>query len=91
MTHRYKKLLKLTRDFRNGDDVSKRLEALFIMFDCDFITIDLYCFLKRKLLQNAYINGFTVFDFMINAYFSQNDIDSFNHYTINDRSGFWLW
>lgn len=86
--YKFKKLLKLTRDFRNGSDVSKRLEALLIMFECDFITVDLYRFLKRKLLQNAYIKGFTFFDFTVSIYFSQNDIDSFNHYTIKDRSGF---
>ena len=83
--YKFKSLLQLTRGFRNDDDVNNMLETLFIMFDCELITIDLYLFLKRKLVQNAYINDFTAFDFMAKTYFSQNDIDAFNHYTIKDR------
>ena len=88
MKRKYEKLLQLTRDIRNYEDANNRLNTLYLIWDCRFISLDLYHFLKRKIIQSAYLNGVSYLDYMVNAYFSKNDIDSFNHYVIKDKRWF---
>lgn len=88
MKRRCKKLLDLTRDIISYDDANYRLHGILLMWDCGFITMNLYIFLKRKIIQNAYLNGVTNFDYMIEVYFSNNSIDSFNHYVIKNKRWF---
>lgn len=90
MKSRYKKLLKLTREIRSYEDLVITKNILLFMWKCDFISIDLYRFLKRKIIQNAYLNGVADIDFLVDLYFSKNDIDSFNHYVIKDKRGYKL-
>lgn len=90
MKSRHKKLLKLTRDIRSYSDYIRRADMGLFAMDCDFISIELFCFLKRKMLQNAYLNGVSELSVIIEMYFSSNDIDSFNHYVIKDKRWFLL-
>lgn len=85
MTYRYKKLLELTRDIRSYEEYNLRVNNGLFAMDCDFISVELYRFLKRKMLQNAYLNGVSEVGVTIKLYFSSNDIDSFNHYVIKDK------
>lgn len=88
MANRYKKLLQLTRGISSYEEAINRLETLYLMYDCRFISYYMYRFLKRKLVQSAYLNGVPYLDFMIKGYFSDNDIDSFNKYLIKDKRWF---
>lgn len=83
--HRYESLLQITKDIESFEDGDRRHYTLFLLWDCGYITRDLYHFLKRKLCQNAYLNGVTEFSYLIKIYFSQHDEDSFNHYVIKDK------
>lgn len=85
MKSRYKELLKITRDIRSYGDYIHRVYMGIFAMECDFISVELYRFLKRKMLQNAYLNGVSEIAFTIKIYFSSNDIDSFNHYVIKDK------
>ena len=88
MTHRYKRLLDLTRCISGYEDANNRLEALYLIWDCSFISYDLYIFLKRKIIQSAYLSGVIILDYMVKIYFSKNDNASFNHYVIKDKKRF---
>lgn len=88
MKRRYKILLELTRDIRSYDEFNGRCGLLFLIWDCGFISIDLYLFLKRKIIQSAYLNGVDYISYMINLYFSKNTVDSFNHYVITNKRCF---
>lgn len=90
MKSRYKKLLKLTREIRSYKEYHCRVDMCLFAMRCDFISIDLYRFLKRKMIQNAYLNGVADIDSLVDIYFSKNDIDSFNHYVIKDKRGYKL-
>lgn len=85
MKRRRKMLLDLTRDIISYDEGWFRLRVILTMWYGGIITMDLYRFLKRKIIQNAYLNGVTTFDYMIEVYFSNNDICSFNHYVIKNK------
>nr|DAP78458.1 MAG TPA: hypothetical protein [Caudoviricetes sp.] len=85
MKSRYKELLKITRDIRSYGDYIRRVDIGLFAMDCDFISVELFCFLKRKMLQNAYLNGVSELSDIIKLYFSSNDIGSFNHYVIKDK------
>lgn len=87
MKSRYKELLKITRDIRSYGKYLCRLDMALFALRCDFISVELYRFLKRKMVQNAYLNGVANIDFLVDLYFSGNDIDSFNHYVIKDKKG----
>lgn len=86
MKSRYKELLKITRDIRSYEDFIRRVDmGLFAIVCGDFISDELHRFLKRKMIQNAYLNGVSELSVIIKLYFSSNDIDSFNHYVIKDK------
>lgn len=85
MKSRYKELLKITRDIRSYEEFGRRIDMGLFAMGCDFISLELYRFLKRKILQNAYLNGVSDLSVIIKLYFSSNDIDSFNHYVIKDK------
>lgn len=44
MTNRYKKLLQLTRGISSYEEAINRLETLYLMYDCRFISYYMYRF-----------------------------------------------
>lgn len=85
MKSRYKELLKITRNIRSYKEYDCRVDMVLFAMRCGFISVKLYRFLKRKMIQNTYLNGVADIDFLVGLYFSKNDIDSFNHYVIKDK------